>query len=183
MSLVTKITGWISLDAGELEDNKEVLRTTKYDDDFINMFSIPEDTGTKGSYAVFGASINFCNLELWLERFEDLYSKLWVLNAIVFIVTEDDMITIYGYNRGVSAKVELKYLRDFMLEHNHIRGFPAVFGSIVDMHSKLNPPKKEAPTTRICDVCHIETDLKNGMQYTKDLWMCESCYQKETDSR
>ena len=90
MSAVTSISGWIEIDYYERDYNNKILKELTYDDEFIKMFCIPEQTGSKNpDYILFGASINHCNLEYWIERFEEFIKKLKAFRAFVFVDTEN----------------------------------------------------------------------------------------------
>lgn len=104
MSLVTEITGWIEtngFDEGEnagMRHNNRMLKKFEgdiedsyFDEHFFkDMFCEPKYTGSKNpSYILFGASINYCHFDEWLELFENFIKKLDAFGAFVFVREKD----------------------------------------------------------------------------------------------
>lgn len=91
MSMVTSIVGFIEIDGYNMEYNSDILMKLEHDEDFIKMFCMPEETGTKNpDYILFGASSSNLIFETWLERFEEFIKKLKAFNAFVFVNTESE---------------------------------------------------------------------------------------------
>lgn len=125
MCSVYSYFGWITTCA-EKEVIDTVLKNLRYDEQFINMFSTPKDSGNTGTNTVsFGAEIDLGIdsphiYEHWLTRFEELLKKLDAFDAFVFIeyshfgVFAVSYRSVYPEYRGKNKKPKKKYIKEML---------------------------------------------------------------------
>jgi hypothetical protein len=90
MSSITHIKGWIESDGYEHEYNEKIINEFEYDDNFISMFCIPSNTGNKNpEYILFGASINYLNIDEWCKKYFEFINKIKGFSVIAFIEYAD----------------------------------------------------------------------------------------------
>ena len=139
MSRITDILAWIEADGYRYEKNNEHFE--KYDPEFTKMFCHPKWTGNKNpDWYLGGASINYCNIEEWIEQFEDFIKGFQAFGACAIISHGDgDEVFTLGYTLDETFKkfrVELGDSSNYGDEKEIMDewGVPLVFQIIHTLH-------------------------------------------------
>lgn len=144
MSRITEILAWIEADGYRYEKNNKHFET--YNPEFVKMFCHPQWTGSKNpDWYLGGASINYCNIEEWIEQFEDFIKGFDAFGACALISHGDGNETIIlGYELDERFK---KKRLDFGEIYDHSPqldiDFPAMFRLIHHYHSSNTSAREE----------------------------------------